>query len=287
VQRLIGEDVTVAFNPGPGLCLLKADRGQLVQIIMNLAVNSRDAMPQGGAFMVETAKVEFDESEARLNPDARPGPYVMLVVRDTGQGMDLATQARIFEPFFTTKATGRGTGLGLSVVYGIVRQSGGFITVSSEPDRGTEFRVYLPAALEIPQPILQRELGRPRGGSETILLVEDEPALREKICQVIESAGYRVLLASNGEEAFQLARDDARQIHLLLTDVVMPNMSGHRLAERLLTTRPDTKILYMSGYPDLSEGSESLRSQPNFIQKPFTREELLRRLRDVLDSSTA
>jgi PAS domain S-box-containing protein len=287
VQRLIGEDVTVTFNPGSELCLVKADRGQLVQVIMNLAVNARDAMPQGGAFIVESANVEFDESETRLIPDARPGRYAMLVVRDTGHGMDTATQARIFEPFFTTKAIGRGTGLGLSVVYGIVRQSGGFITVSSEPDRGTEFRVYLPAALEIPQPILQRELGRPRGGSETILLVEDEPALREKICQVIESAGYRVLLASNGEEAFQLARDDARQIHLLLTDVVMPNMSGHRLAERLLTTRPDTKILYMSGYPDLSEGSESLRSQPNFIQKPFTREELLRRLRDVLDSSTA
>jgi PAS domain S-box-containing protein len=287
VQRLIGEDVTVTFNPGSELCLVKADRGQLVQVIMNLAVNARDAMPQGGAFIVESANVEFDESETRLIPDARPGRYAMLVVRDTGHGMDTATQARIFEPFFTTKAIGRGTGLGLSVVYGIVRQSGGFITVSSEPDRGTEFRVYLPAALEIPQPILQRELGRPRGGSETILLVEDEPALREKICQVIESAGYRVLLASNGEEAFQLARDDARQIHLLLTDVVMPNMSGHRLAERLLTTRPDTKILYMSGYPDLSEGSESLRSQPNFIQKPFTREELLRRLRDVLDSNTA
>ena len=286
VQRLIGEDVTVTFNPGSGLCLVKADRGQLVQIIMNLAVNSRDAMPQGGAFIIETANVEFDESEARLNPEARPGPYVMLVVRDTGHGMDMATQARIFEPFFTTKAIGRGTGLGLSVVYGIVRQSGGFITVSSELGHGTEFRIYLPAVLEIPKPILQSEHGPVRGGSETILLVEDEPALQQKICEVMEHAGYQVLVAGDGDEGFRLAIEDARQIHLLLTDVVMPNMSGPRLAERLRTTRPDTKTLYMSGYPDMGEGSEALRSQPNFIPKPFTQEELLRRVREVLDSNT-
>ena len=285
VQRLIGEDVTVTFNPGSGLCLLKADRGQLVQIIMNLAVNSRDAMPQGGAFIVETANVEFDESEARLNPEARPGPYVMLVVRDTGHGMDMATQARIFEPFFTTKAIGRGTGLGLSVVYGIVRQSGGFITVSSELGHGTEFRIYLPAVLEMPEPILQSEHGPVRGGSETILLVEDEPPLQQKICEVMEHAGYQVLVAGDGDEGFRLAMEDARQIHLLLTDVVMPNMSGPRLAERLQTTRPDTKTLYMSGYPDMGEGSEALRSQPNFIPKPFTQEELLRRVREVLDSN--
>jgi PAS domain S-box-containing protein len=287
VQRLIGEDVTVTFNPGSGLCLLKADRGQLVQIIMNLAVNSRDAMPQGGAFIAETANVEFDESEARLNPEAHPGPYVMLAVRDTGQGMDMATQARIFEPFFTTKAIGRGTGLGLSVVYGIVRQSGGFITVSSELGHGTEFRIYLPAVLEVPDPIPQSEHGPVRGGSETILLVEDEPPLQQKICEVMEHAGYQVLVAGDGAEGFRLAMEDARQIHLLLTDVVMPNMSGPRLAERLRATRPDTKTLYMSGYPDMGEGSEVLRSQPNFIPKPFTQEELLRRVREVLDSNTS
>jgi CheY-like chemotaxis protein len=285
VQRLIGEDVTVTFNPGSGLCLLKADRGQLIQIIMNLAVNSRDAMPQGGAFTMETANVEFDESEARLNPDARPGPYVLLTVRDTGHGMDLATQARIFEPFFTTKAIGRGTGLGLSVVYGIVRQSGGFITVSSELGHGTEFRIYLPAVLETPGSILQRAPGPVRGGSETILLVEDEPPLQRKICEVMEHAGYQVLVARDGDEGLRLAIGDARQIHLLLTDVVMPNMSGPRLAERLRSTRPDTKTLYMSGYPDMREGSEALRSQPNFIPKPFTQEELLSRVREVLDSN--
>ncbi len=210
----------------------------------------------------------------------------MLVVRDNGHGMDLATQARIFEPFFTTKAIGRGTGLGLSVVYGIVRQSGGFITVSSEPGHGTEFRIYLPAVLEMPEPIVQRERGPVRGGSETILLVEDESALRQKICEVMENAGYQVLVARDGEEGFRMAIEDARQIHLLMTDVVMPNMSGPRLAERLRTTRPDTKTLYMSGYPDMGKGTETLRSQPNFIQKPFTQEELLRRMREVLDNNT-
>jgi PAS domain S-box-containing protein len=285
VQRLIGEDVTVIFNPGSGLCLVKADRGQLVQVIMNLAVNSRDAMPQGGVFIVETADVEFDESEARLNPEARPGPYVMLMARDTGQGMDMATQMRIFEPFFTTKAIGRGTGLGLSVVYGIVRQSGGFITVSSELGHGTEFRIYLPAVPEINRPILQSKHGPVRGGSETILLVEDESVLQQKICEVMERAGYQVLVAGDGDEGFRLAAEDARQIHLLLTDVVMPNMSGARLAEHLRTTRPDTKTLYMSGYPEIGEGSEALRSQPNFIPKPFSQEELLRRVREVLDSN--
>jgi PAS domain S-box-containing protein len=286
VQRLIGEDVTVTFKPGSGLGLVSADRGQLVQIIMNLAINARDAMPQGGAFIIETANVRFDASDARWTPGALPGPYVMLLVRDTGLGMDKATQARIFEPFFTTKAIGRGTGLGLSVVYGIVRQSGGFITVSSEPGHGTEFRIYLPAVLEMPKPTLQSEHGPVRGGSETILLVEDEPALRQKICGVMKKAGYRVLVAGGGDEGLRLAIEDARQIHLLLTDVVMPNMSGPRLSERLRTTRPDTKTLYMSGYPDMGEGSEALRSKPNFIQKPFTEEKLLRRVREVLDSNT-
>ena len=286
VQRLIGEDVTVTFNPASRLGLLRADRGQLVQIIMNLAINSRDAMPQGGAFIIETATVEFEASDARLNPGAIPGPYVMLLVRDNGHGMDRATQARIFEPFFTTKAIGRGTGLGLSVVYGIVRQSGGFITVSSEPGHGTEFRIYLPAVLEMPEPIVQRERGPVRDGSETILLVEDETALRQKICEVMENAGYRVLAARDGEEGFRMTIEDARQIHLLMTDVVMPNMSGPRLAERLRAARPDTKTLYMSGYPDMGKGTETLRSQSNFIQKPFTQETLLRRIREVLDSNT-
>jgi DNA-binding response OmpR family regulator len=167
-----------------------------------------------------------------------------------------------------------------------VKQSGGFITVSSELGHGTEFRIYLPAVLEIPKPILRSELGPIRGGSETILLVEDEPPLQQKICEVMERAGYRVLVAGDGAEGLRLAMEDSRQIHLLLTDVVMPNMAGPRLAERLRTTRPDTKALYMSGYPDMGEGSEALRTQPNFITKPFTQEELLRRVREVLDSNS-
>ena len=210
----------------------------------------------------------------------------MLVVKDTGLGMDRATQVRIFEPFFTTKAIGLGTGLGLWVVYGIVKQSGGFITVSSDPGHGTEFKIYLPAVLETPKPIPQSKHGPIRGGSETILLVEDEAFLRQKICEVLESAGYRVLVAEDGEEGFQLATRHERQIHLLLTDVVMPNLSGLGLTNRLRTSCPGTKTLYMSGYPDMCEGSETLRSQPNFIQKPFTQEELLCRARDVLDSNT-
>jgi PAS domain S-box-containing protein len=272
VQRLIGEDVTVTFNPGSGLGLVRADRGQLVQIIMNLAVNARDAMPHGGAFIMETGNVVFDASEARLNPEERPGPYVMLAIRDTGFGIDKLTQARIFEPFFTTKAIGKGTGLGLSVVYGIVKQSGGFISVSSDLGQGTEFRIYLPAVTELPNPILHGEALPVPGGCETVLLVEDEPALQQKIREVMETAGYRVLAAGDGAQGLRLASEEARQIHLLLTDVVMPNMSGPPLSERLLTTRPDTKTLYMSGYPDTGEGSEALRSQPNFIQKPFTQE---------------
>jgi PAS domain S-box-containing protein len=285
VQRLIGEDVTVTFNPSAERSLVRADRGQLVQIIMNLAVNARDAMPHGGAFRMETAAAELNAPDVRSNPSALPGRYVMLRVLDNGIGMDMATQARIFEPFFSTKAVGRGTGLGLSVVYGIVKQSGGLITVSSEPGHGTEFRIYLPAVEAMPEAILPSEQPSVRGGTETILLVEDEPPLQSKIRDVMEHAGYQVIVAGDGEEGRQRAMEDVRPIHLLLTDVVMPNMSGPRLSESLRTTRPDTKTLYMSGYPDMGEGSESLRWQPNFIQKPFTQEELLRRIREVLDCS--
>jgi PAS domain S-box-containing protein len=285
LQPLIGEDVTVTFNPGSGVSAVRADRGQLVQIIMNLAVNSRDAMPQGGAFIVETANVECDASDVRLNPQARPGRYARLTVRDTGIGMDKATQEQIFEPFFTTKAIGLGTGLGLWVVYGIVRQSGGFITFASEPGRGTEFRIYLPAVLEVPKASLPSEQRPARGGSETVLLVEDEPALRQTICEVMKNEGYRVLVAGDGDEGFRLGMEHAREIGLRVTDVVMPNMSGPHLAERLRASCPDAKTLYMSGYPDKCEGGGALRSQHNFIQKPFTQQELLRRMREVLDGS--
>ena len=189
VRPMIGEDIHLVFIPGSGLGLVKADRGQLGQIIMNLAVNSRDAMPHGGTLTIETASVELDEADARLNPEAKPGSYVMLAVRDTGVGMDQETQARIFEPFFTTKEVGKGTGLGLSMVYGIVKQSGGFIKVHSEQGRGTEFKIYLPRVLETPEPVVATEAAPAQRGIETILVVEDEPALREPVCEALGGSG--------------------------------------------------------------------------------------------------
>jgi PAS domain S-box-containing protein len=287
VRRLIGEDVKVRFRAGSGSSdsgsyLIKADRGQLDQILMNLAVNSRDAMPQGGTFTIETAAVELDESGAQLSPDAQPGEYVMLVVRDTGIGMDQETRARAFDPFFTTKEIGKGTGLGLSIVYGIVKQSGGFMTVTSEPGHGTEFRICLPAVREIMVPVLDNGEAPIQGGFETILLVEDDAAMRRTIHELLEKAGYRVLAAPDGEQAYRLSLEDARPIHLLLTDVVMPEMSGFRLSDRLLSLRPWTKILYMSGYPEVSDPGGP-RSLQNFLQKPLTKDKLLRRVREVLD----
>ena len=283
IRCLIGEDVKVVFRLSPGLPFVRADRGQLGQVIMNLALNSRDAMPNGGTVSIETAVVEFDEADARLDAETRSDPYVMMSVKDTGIGMDKETQTRLFEPFFTTKGVGKGSGLGLSVVYGIVKQSGGFITVDSEPGHGTEFRVYLPAVVEVSKAILHIEKGPIQGGSETILLVEDEPALRQKLQEMLEKAGYQVLVAPDGDQAYRLASMNTLPIHLLLTDVVMPGISGARLAERLLALRPQIKVLYMSGYPDPGDGSILVQLQPNFIQKPFTREKLLGRVRELLD----
>jgi PAS domain S-box-containing protein len=285
VGRLIGEDIRLVFKLDSGMSLVIADRGQLGQVIMNLALNSRDAMPEGGTLTIETATVEFDESSAHLSPEAKPGAYVILAVRDTGTGMDQETQARAFEPFFTTKGVGKGTGLGLALVYGIVKQSGGFIIVRSQPGHGTEFKVHLPVVQGIAEPISVADEGPIHGGSETILLVEDEAGLRHKVCEVLEKAGYQVLLAGDGNQALGLALEEAGSIHLLLTDVVMPEMSGPRLSERLRSLRPETKVLYISGYPNAGGESFDLQSQPNFIQKPFTKEGLLRRVRQVLDGS--
>jgi CheY-like chemotaxis protein len=282
IRRLIGEDVKVEFSPGPG-CPVRADRGQLGQIVVNLAVNSRDAMPEGGTFEIQTCRVEFEEGDPQLATAAKPGPYAALKVRDTGTGMDAETQARVFEPFFTTKEVGKGTGLGLSVVYGIVTQMGGFINVESKPGEGTQFTIHLPLASGNIKLASEVENGPIPGGSETVLLTEDEPALREKIQQVLAKAGYCVLVAADGSHAFRLSVENAGGIDLLLTDVVMPEMSGYRLAERLQILRPQIKVLYMSGHPD--PGNETLAPQMegNFMQKPFTKEKLLRRVREVLD----
>jgi len=286
VGRIIGEDIRVVFQPASELGLVKADRGQIAQIVMNLAVNSRDAMPHGGTFTMETANVYFAEGDTGLEPNAKPGPYVMFAVRDSGVGMSRETMSRIFEPFFSTKGSGKGTGLGLWVVYGIVKQHSGFITVQSQPDCGTEFRIYLPLVSQPPAAVVDSAEGPMTGGSETILLVEDESALRDKVREVLEKAGYQVVVTGNGQEAYRLAMSDMRMFHLLLTDVVMPEMSGPRLAERLLTYRPAMKVLYMSGYPETGESGDTPQVRANFIPKPFTKAKLLSRVRETLDGGS-
>ena len=283
LRRLIGEDIDLVFIPGSGLGQVKADPSQLDQIIMNLAVNSRDAMPQGGKLTIETANVELDEGDARLNAEAQPGSYVMLAVRDTGVGMDKEVQDRVFEPFFTTKEVGKGTGLGLSIVYGIVKQSNGYITLHTEPGHGTEVRIYLPSVLETPEPLLATEAAPGQRGVETILLAEDEPALRDKICELLEGAGYQVLVGKDVDEVVQIAKHHKGPLDLLLTDVVMPNLSGPLLAQHVQPLHPQTKVLYMSGYPDPRKLNSVLASEADFIQKPFTKQKLLRRLREVLE----
>jgi CheY-like chemotaxis protein len=283
IRRLIGEDVKVEFHPGPAL-LVRADRGQLGQVIVNLAVNSRDAMPEGGSFEIRTCRVDFDDGDPRLTAAGKPGSYAALKVKDTGTGMDAETLARVFEPFFTTKELGKGTGLGLSVVYGIVSQMGGFLGVESEPGKGTEFTIYVPLASGSSTLVADVENGPVPGGSETVLLAEDEPSLRAKVQEVLAKAGYAVLVAADGGHAFRVFVENHARIDLLLTDVIMPEMPGHRLAERLQILRPDVKVLYMSGYPNTGSDAAVAVSAANFIQKPFTKEKLLRRVREILDN---
>ncbi len=283
VRPLIGEDIHLAVIPGSRLGLVKADAGQLSQIIMNMAVNSRDAMPDGGSLTIETADFELDEAHARANPDAKPGSYVMLAVRDTGIGMDKETQARVFDPFFTTKEVGKGTGLGLSMVYGIVKQSGGFVILHSELGLGAEFQIYLPAVLDTPEAVLAAEMAPEERGVGTILVVEDETALRNPVRRLLEGAGYRVLVSRDTNDAIQIALRHHGAIDLLLTDVVMPDMSGPQLAEHLHPLYPRMKVLYMSGYPEPRQPNSALPWDVDFIQKPFTKQKLLHRLREVLE----
>jgi CheY-like chemotaxis protein len=287
LRRLIGEDVEVRTTLQADLGAIKADPSQLEQVIMNLVINARDAMPAGGKLTIETANTYLDETYAEQHLSVSAGDYVMLAVSDTGVGMDEETRQHIFEPFFTTKDTGRGTGLGLSTVYGIVKQSGGNIWVYSELEGGTTFKIYLPRVNEgvevTKQVALNQELPL---ATETILLVEDDQALRELVQEVLELAGYQVLEAVTGEAAISICEHREKTIHLLVTDVVMPEIVGPELAERLLALHPEMRTLYISGYADdaivhhgvLAEGT-------NFLAKPFSPRALELKVREVLKAA--
>ena len=286
LRRLIGEDVQLETSSAPDLGLIKADRSQIEQVILNLAVNARDAMPQGGRLTIETANVELDASYSHPPAVLSPGRYVMLAVTDNGCGMDAETQAHVFEPFFTTKEKGKGTGLGLATVYGVVKQSGGYVWVYSEPGRGTSFKIYLPRIEETAVPAgrdSKSEMQIPERGSETILLVEDEKGVRELAREYLASSGYTVIEAEDGHTALELAAMHVGPIHLLLTDVVMPGISGRELAERVSQIRPGIKIIYMSGYTDQAVVHHGiLRNDAVLLQKPFTLMTLAAKLREML-----
>ncbi len=284
LRRVIGEDIEMAILPAEGLGSVRADVGQIEQVIMNLAVNAKDAMPSGGKLTIETANVELDECYARSHVDVKQGHYVMFSVSDTGVGMSAEVRERIFEPFFTTKEKGKGTGLGLSTTYGIVKQSEGHIWVYSVQGKGTIFKIYLPRvneALEVKKEVLKEELPR---GDETILIVEDEEEVRKLAGKILERQGYRVLETFNGEDALLACERRKSPIHLMLADIVMPGMSGSELGKVLRPLYPEIKILYMSGYTDNAIVRQGVLGKGvNYIQKPFTMEGLARKVREVLD----
>jgi two-component system, cell cycle sensor histidine kinase and response regulator CckA len=282
--RLIGEGISLVFSPGSELGSIDADPSELEQVLMNLAINARDAMPNGGRIVVETTNEEINESIVRQQHSIRPGRYVMLSVRDTGAGMDAETQSRIFEPFFTTKPFGQGTGLGLSTVFSIVERSGGTISVHSQPGAGTTFKIYFPRSSKT------AETARPAkaelGEAETILLVDDAGSLRGLIRRLLENGGYTVLDSGDPATALRIAEDHPGTISLLITDMVLPGLSGSDLAVRVTKTRPETKVLYVSGFNDDSFAPSLLPGQSYaFLQKPFTQDELLRKVRQLLDLS--
>ncbi|MCH8948321.1 MAG: response regulator, partial [Acidobacteria bacterium] len=288
LRRLIGEDIELATILGAELGRVKADPGQIEQVILNLAVNARDAMPQGGKLVMETANVELTQAFARQHPGVTPGPHVMLAMSDTGVGMDAETQARIFEPFFTTKEKGKGTGLGLATVYGIVKQSGGYIWVYSEAGQGTTFEIYLPRVEDaVTADQEEHAVSQPPSGSETVLLVEDEEPVRKLAREFLESSGYTVLEAEDPVEAMHLSDRHQGPIHLMVTDVVMPKMSGHELAQQMASVRPEMKVLYVSGYTDDALGQYGVPTQDSFfLQKPFSLDTLARKMRTLLEGNT-
>jgi PAS domain S-box-containing protein len=287
LRRLIGEDIQITFSREPRLAPIKADHGQIEQILMNLAVNARDAMPQGGRLFIQTSNVQLDETYSRQHAYVKEGNYVMLSFSDTGCGMDKATQAKVFEPFFTTKEPGKGTGLGLSTVYGIVKQNGGYIWVYSEPGQGATFRVYFPPAQGVEH---RREEAAiplpPPSGTETILLVEDEDPLRQLARTCLETGGYKVLAVADGKAALEVLNNNPETIDLLLTDVIMPGMSGRELADNVILRRPGIKVLFMSGYTnDLIAQYGVLEAGTQLLEKPFTLYSLLDKVDTTLGTT--
>ena len=286
-NRLLGEDVVLSLECAPSLGQVFADEGQIQQVLMNLAINARDAMPDGGRLIIETANVEMKESNNH-RVIVKPGPYVLLSVSDTGAGMDAETQEHIFEPFFTTKEVGKGTGLGLAMVYGIVKQNEGYIWVYSELGQGTTFRIYLP---RVDTEGIQDDLNDERvtilsRGTETILVVEDDGALRQLVCSTLNEPGYTVLEANNGKDAIQVAEQHGSTIHLLLTDIIMPEMNGRELANTLTGLYPGIKVLFMSGYSKgIIDRHGVLDPGTFFLPKPFGPDNLAQKVREVLDSN--
>jgi two-component system cell cycle sensor histidine kinase/response regulator CckA len=286
LQQMIGQAIELVLVPGPELGNVNVDPTQLDQVLVNLVMNACEAMPQGGTLTIETANIEWDEQQARRYPGVQAGSYVLLAVRDTGCGMDATTRSRLFEPFFSTKSRGRGAGLGLSTVYGIISQSGGYIEVDSAPERGTVFKIYLP---QVEKPTVTQKpsasTAKLQQGSETVLLVEDEDEVRAAVCESLQMRGYTVLKARHSKEAVLICRRHEGPIHLLLTDVVMPQMTGPELAERISLLRPKIKVLYVSGYTsDALDQRNMMEPGTAFLQKPFTPDALAHQVRAVLDA---
>jgi signal transduction histidine kinase len=285
LRRLIGEDIELVTDLDDGIGPVKADPGQIEQILLNLAVNARDAMPAGGRLTLQTRSVEFVDPSRQLDPAAAPGRYVMLAVTDTGCGMDRETQAHIFEPFFTTKEVGKGTGLGLATVYGIVHQSSGYIVTESEVGHGTTFRIYLPAVREVARSVSSACIDEAQTrGDEVVLVVEDEEEVRALLYQCLKNLGYKVLTASSGADALQLSERHPGPISLLVTDVVMPRIGGRELADRLVADRPELRVLFVSGYTEDTVSRHGVfQSEMAYLQKPFTLTGFAQKVREVLD----
>jgi two-component system, cell cycle sensor histidine kinase and response regulator CckA len=287
IRRLIGEDIELQTKPAAKAARVRADRGQLEQVLMNLAVNARDAMPSGGRLTIETSIVDLDEQYTRFHPGSIPGAYVRLGVTDTGVGMDARTLSHVFEPFFTTKAVGKGTGLGLATVYGVVKQSGGYIAVQSEAGLGTSFDIFLPRVLEEADTMREPHARLdPHRTGQTVLLAEDEDAVRSLASRILRKHGYQVLEARDGYDALRVADSFAGFIHVLLTDVVMPRMGGRELVERLTPVRPGMRVLYMSGYTDDALVHHGVLTGTGtwFLEKPFTPDSLAMKLREVIEA---